>query len=233
MLAVTLGVVDHESRSRSLTTGIATRSPRRVALATPREPSVDGRTANRRGRAPETWGPTAHSWFRPRDSGLRDSYMASDQNGGAHRSALPIAGDRRDLRGTRPGPALAGRHSELRALGQVAFDVRLLVSELVANSVRHAGLAEPTDRVKLELSDSRLRVEVRDPGEVRVPRRGPRSSAVEGGRGLQIVAAIAHRWGIDRDEPIAVWFEIDLERTTAVGARRSRECASSLVQRGA
>jgi anti-sigma regulatory factor (Ser/Thr protein kinase) len=120
--------------------------------------------------------------------------------------------------------------SDLRVLGQVAFDVRLLVTELVTNSVRHAGLGESElITVMLELSDARVRVEVRDPGDGFAFPARPQKITIEGGRGLQIVAAIAHRWGIDRSEPIAVWFEIDLERATAVGARRSLECARGLV----
>jgi anti-sigma regulatory factor (Ser/Thr protein kinase) len=110
--------------------------------------------------------------------------------------------------------------SELRALGQVAFDVRLLVTELVANSVRHAGLTA-SDRitVTLELGTDRLRIEVRDPGAGFAFPARPQKLQIEGGRGLQIVAAIAHRWGIERSSPIAVWFEIDLERAAAAPLR--------------
>jgi anti-sigma regulatory factor (Ser/Thr protein kinase) len=121
--------------------------------------------------------------------------------------------------------------SELRVLGQVAFDVRLLVTELVGNSVRHAGLDE-SDMivVMLELSESRVRVEVRDPGAGFAFPVRPQKLDLTGGRGLQIVAAIADRWGIDRDEPIGVWFEIGLERTDAVGARLTSEYVRGLVR---
>jgi anti-sigma regulatory factor (Ser/Thr protein kinase) len=140
----------------------------------------------------------------------------------------------RELAATAEAPTLARRWldgiSDLRVLGQVAFDVRLLVTELVANSVRHAGLDESDlITVMLELSGSRVRVEVRDPGDGFAFPARPQKLDGEGGRGLQIVAAIAHRWGIERSEPIAVWFEIELQRTTAVGARRSLECARGLV----
>ena len=40
---------------------------------------------------------------------------------------------------------------QLRSLGQVAFDVRLLVTELVSNSVRHAGLGSD-DRIVVRLT---------------------------------------------------------------------------------
>jgi anti-sigma regulatory factor (Ser/Thr protein kinase) len=139
-----------------------------------------------------------------------------------------------EIAATAEAPTLARRWlddiSSLRVLGQVAFDVRLLVTELVGNSVRHAGLDESDlITVMLELSGACVRVEVRDPGEGFAFPVRPQKLDIEGGRGLQIVAAIAHRWGIERSEPIAVWFEIDLERATAVGTRLSRECACGLV----
>ena len=86
-----------------------------------------------------------------------------------------------DIAATCEAPAEARRWLDhiapLRALGQVAFDVRLLVSELVANSVRHAGLG-PTDliAVSLDLSDSVLRVEVQDEAMGSRFRNGPRSA---------------------------------------------------------
>jgi anti-sigma regulatory factor (Ser/Thr protein kinase) len=120
----------------------------------------------------------------------------------------------------------------LRGLGQVAFDVRLLTTELVSNSVRHAGLGETdTITLMLELSDTRIRVEVRDPGRGFAFPVRPQKLTAEGGRGLQIVAAIAHRWGVERSVPIAVWFEIDIERAlgTPEGARVPRASVHRLV----
>jgi anti-sigma regulatory factor (Ser/Thr protein kinase) len=108
----------------------------------------------------------------------------------------------------------------LRSLGQVAFDVRLLVTELVANSVRHAGL-RPGDEValRLELDDVRLRVEVRDPGRGFDPVAVRREPDAEGGRGLLILDAIAHRWGTTTTPGSTVWFEIDLERSAGLPVR--------------
>ena len=122
--------------------------------------------------------------------------------------------------------------TELRSHGQVAFDVRLLVTELVANSVRHAGLdASDHITVMLELSLSRVRVEVRDPGEGFAFPLREQTRDSEGGRGLQIVAAISNRWGIERSSPIAVWFEIDLEppATASISARVPRASVRGLV----
>jgi anti-sigma regulatory factor (Ser/Thr protein kinase) len=121
---------------------------------------------------------------------------------------------------------------QMRPLGQVAFDVRLLVTELVANSVRHAELDESDlITVTLELDDALLRVEVRDPGAGFAFPVRPQKLDAEGGRGLQIVAAIADRWGVERVEPVAVWFEIDLVRRAArpIGVQLPRTCVRGLV----
>jgi anti-sigma regulatory factor (Ser/Thr protein kinase) len=141
--------------------------------------------------------------------------VASYDNGGG----IAVLSRSLDIAASCEAPAEARRWLDclapLRALGQVAFDVRLLVSELVANSVRHAGL-RPTDVivVNLDLSDSLLRVEVQDEGQgFTLPVR-PEKRTAEGGRGLQILAAVASRWGLNSSRPVTVWFEIDLERHT-------------------
>src|SRR5438132_1099980 len=92
-----------------------------------------------------------------------------------------------------------------------AFDVRLLVSELVTNSVKHAQ-AGPDDSINLELAidDSLIRCEVRDEGPGFDP---PAASAEDSdhGWGLFFVEQIADRWGVDRDTS-RVWFEIRRDR---------------------
>lgn len=93
----------------------------------------------------------------------------------------------------------------------LAFDVRLLVSELVTNSVRHAEVG-PEDSVMLRLAidDGQVRVEVSDGGPgfdppVADPKADP---ARDSGWGLFFVTQLADRWGIDPDEG-RVWFEIE------------------------
>jgi anti-sigma regulatory factor (Ser/Thr protein kinase) len=92
-------------------------------------------------------------------------------------------------------------------------DVRLLVSELVTNSLRHAELdAEDRIRLAVAVDDSRVRVEVADPGkgfEVMLPADDP--DTVEGW-GLYLVATLSDRWGVssgDRAGSTRVWFELD------------------------
>ena len=90
-------------------------------------------------------------------------------------------------------------------------DVRLVVSELVTNSVLHAGLS-PDDQIRLSVEASAVSVrgKVCDPGPgFRKPSKlGPRPD-FSGGWGLPIVDRISDRWGVDRNSYACVWFEID------------------------
>ncbi|MEA2168227.1 MAG: hypothetical protein QOF76_1527, partial [Solirubrobacteraceae bacterium] len=88
-------------------------------------------------------------------------------------------------------------------------DVKLLVSELVTNAVRHPNSG---DRIELEVALQRtnVRVVVSDPG------RGFRKPSVKappddqpGGRGLLIVERLASRWGVSPGRTTRVWFELD------------------------
>ena len=113
-----------------------------------------------------------------------------------------------------PEAAAEARH----ALGDIADvlpggrarDVRLLVSELVTNAVRHANL-DAGDQILLviELVDNQLRVEVHDPGGGFVPTSPSPDPARPSGWGLYLVAELADRWGVESDERTLVWFELD------------------------
>ena len=113
-----------------------------------------------------------------------------------------------------PEAAAEARHA-LDALatrlpdGQVR-DLRLLVSEVVTNAVRHANLAAgDAIRLIVDLADHALRVEVHDPGGGFVPRAPAPDPARPSGWGLYLVAELADRWGVDSDEATLVWFELD------------------------
>ncbi|MYT74254.1 MULTISPECIES: SpoIIE family protein phosphatase [unclassified Streptomyces] len=92
-------------------------------------------------------------------------------------------------------------------------DAVVLTSELVTNAVVHAGTS--ADVLCLR-SDDHVRIEVSD----RYPEREIplQSSAInmgspdrEGGRGLQLCAALAGRWGVDYSATHKqVWFQLDL-----------------------
>jgi anti-sigma regulatory factor (Ser/Thr protein kinase) len=89
-------------------------------------------------------------------------------------------------------------------------DVKLLVSELVTNAVRHAP-HEPGDTVRLSvrMEGELVHVEVcdRGPGFER-PALGKRL-ADESGWGLYLLQRLSARWGTESNDHWCVWFEID------------------------
>ena len=93
----------------------------------------------------------------------------------------------------------------------------LLVSELVSNCVRHAGLrADEQIRLRARARADCARVEVCDTGRSgRFPaKREPSigNGLEAGGLGLMLVDEMADRWGVHRrDQETCVWFEIACE----------------------
>jgi anti-sigma regulatory factor (Ser/Thr protein kinase) len=119
----------------------------------------------------------------------------------------------------RPTPgAVPDARSALESLGekvssQTLEDLRLLVSELVTNSVRHAGLRESqTIELKVKLLDETVRVEVNDQGTGFEPTPRTAQSEVESGWGLYLVSRLSDRWGVSSDGVTRVWFELDRNR---------------------
>jgi anti-sigma regulatory factor (Ser/Thr protein kinase) len=95
-------------------------------------------------------------------------------------------------------------------------DVRLLVSELVTNAVRHANLASGDIIVLvIDVGDTMLRVEVHDPGGGFVPSAPSPDPARPSGWGLYLVSELADRWGVDSDGSTLVWFELDRQAAAA------------------
>jgi anti-sigma regulatory factor (Ser/Thr protein kinase) len=97
-----------------------------------------------------------------------------------------------------------------RADPAILDDVRLLLSEIVTNAVRHSG-APAGAKIAITVSVARecIRAEVTDGGRgfEPAPRHLPRFEA--GGWGLHVVDRLADRWGVDRGRSMRVWFEID------------------------
>ncbi|MEA2254558.1 MAG: serine/threonine-protein kinase RsbW [Solirubrobacteraceae bacterium] len=83
--------------------------------------------------------------------------------------------------------------------------VKLIVSELVTNSVEHGRLG-PEDHIEIRahLHDGgSLRVEVLDDGP------GP-PALTRSGLGWRVIERVADRWGVERKGAHAcVWFELD------------------------
>jgi len=117
------------------------------------------------------------------------------------------------LRGGPRAPSAA--RAALDALHQQGLEpdhaqsARLLISEVVTNSVRHAGAtADDWIGLDIELSPELIRVQVTDhgPGFQPSPTLAPLDQP--DGRGLFLVSELADRWGTDEDGR-RVWFEID------------------------
>jgi anti-sigma regulatory factor (Ser/Thr protein kinase) len=112
------------------------------------------------------------------------------------------------------GPRAAGRaRTELSRLradldAPLLETVRLLVTELVTNSVRHAGAAA-VDLAVLVARD-RVRVEIANPGTTFEPEQRDSGQVTEGGWGLFLVERLSDDWGVTSDDGgyQRVWFDI-------------------------
>jgi anti-sigma regulatory factor (Ser/Thr protein kinase) len=94
-------------------------------------------------------------------------------------------------------------------------DLTLVVSELVANSVRHGGM-EPDDEpiiLRVTPEKGRLRAEVVDHGfGFEAPERPiPRPDAASRW-GFYLVDALTDDWGVKRDDRTTVWFEMSWDK---------------------
>lgn len=100
--------------------------------------------------------------------------------------------------------------------------LRLLVTELVNNSLKHSGRPEGDPiLLTLELGNRRLRAEVVDRGSGPDVIRPSPSAEGESGWGLFLVDRLADAWGYSRDGPTRVWFELSIRPTGEVRPRPS------------
>lgn len=108
-------------------------------------------------------------------------------------------------------------------------DCVLLTSEIATNAVRHSASAGGTFTLSVSYSAEWVRVAVQDAGSPEPPFGWRPASPLEtGGRGLQLLEALAHRWGFIRESgKNNVWFEMHIElavraRVPANGGRAAR-----------
>jgi anti-sigma regulatory factor (Ser/Thr protein kinase) len=159
----------------------------------------------------------------------------------AENSELRAANDR--LRGRRPAPSPADGRFEDGEPAEVAialsFDApgaarsvvadylagrvatsevenaKLLVSEMVTNSVRHSGAPHGEDViVRVHLSRGACRLEVQDPGNEGAIAPQPPDLAAGQGMGLNLVGLLSERWGVVRTSggPTRVWAQLPSAR---------------------
>lgn len=92
--------------------------------------------------------------------------------------------------------------------GKVCADTELVVTELVANAVRHAGTAIVVRLVELTETPGGVRAEVSD-SSTRPVRPRHAGGLEESGRGLLLVDLLSRRWGETATESgKTVWAEI-------------------------
>jgi anti-sigma regulatory factor (Ser/Thr protein kinase) len=89
-------------------------------------------------------------------------------------------------------------------------EIQVMVSELVTNSVIHAGLrGDQSIGLSVSWPGSRLRVEVSDAGPGFVTPPAPAPADALGGRGLFLVEQMSDGWGAATTDRTRVWFEIE------------------------
>ena len=124
-----------------------------------------------------------------------------------------------ELPRTTQAPALARRalaRLEGRVEASVLPDVRLLVSELITNSVKYGG--DGPVRLEVSASEDRLRAEIIDQGVGFTPVERDDDLDRVGGWGLHLVERLTSEWGT-YEGSTHVWFEIDLRERAGSTAR--------------
>ena len=119
-----------------------------------------------------------------------------------------------------PGEAREAIRTELapHLSDEEAFELELLVTELVTNAVLHGGMAGGgTVGLRLDVRPDALRLEVRDTGPGFEPG-SPQPRDFEqggGGFGLVLLDRFARTWGVDGDGGARVWADIPRRKTAA------------------
>ncbi len=122
-------------------------------------------------------------------------------------------------RSTRTLPAVPGAVSEARRWtasvvgglldGDQPANLRLIISELVTNALRHGSEGRRIDLAVTPKAEF-LCVQVTDDGPGLAPRPRALDSDDDGGYGLYFVEQLTRRWGVTRENRrTRVWFELD------------------------
>jgi anti-sigma regulatory factor (Ser/Thr protein kinase) len=93
------------------------------------------------------------------------------------------------------------------------FALRLLVTEVVSNAVKHGEHGDPDQWIGLVVraDGGMLRIQVSDSGPGFRPHVVRPSDDDTSGRGLLLLDALSERWGVRRhDQRTGVWFELRL-----------------------
>jgi anti-sigma regulatory factor (Ser/Thr protein kinase) len=89
-------------------------------------------------------------------------------------------------------------------------DLRLVISEVITNAVRHGGEGEMV--VAVTPKAGYLCVQVTDTGDGFAPRPRAFGPDEDGGFGLFLIERLTRRWGLTRENSnTRVWFEFDFD----------------------
>jgi hypothetical protein len=110
--------------------------------------------------------------------------------------------------------------------GELGYKALLLVSEVVTVWVARAQDREqPAIPVRVDVSDSRVRVEITDDGDAAATAgdgAGSRPLRVDP-YARRILERLADRWGVEGEDRAAIWFELDRgPAVTAFGSAPGR-----------
>jgi anti-sigma regulatory factor (Ser/Thr protein kinase) len=96
-------------------------------------------------------------------------------------------------------------------------DLRLVISEVITNAVRHGGEGDMV--IAVTPKRGYLCVQVTDTGDGFAPRPRAYEPDEDGGFGLFLVERLTRRWGLTReDRKTRVWFEFDFADADAAAA---------------
>jgi anti-sigma regulatory factor (Ser/Thr protein kinase) len=132
---------------------------------------------------------------------------------GTHLGAGPIGPLEVTLTAGTGAPAAARAHVMAWLAGHAGpatiVDARLAISELVTNSIQHAGA--PVDapiHLRASVAADVLSLEIQDRGTGGAITRRTPDLQHGGGFGLNVVDVVSRRWGVDRGAGTRVWAEL-------------------------
>lgn len=109
--------------------------------------------------------------------------------------------------------AVAGDRVSRDALAEL----RLVVSELVTNAVRHGAARDGAVELLVTVGGGVARIEVTDGGAGFDPPQAEPQPHEPGGWGLVVVDRLASRWGVEGGRVTRVWAELPLDPSTMSG----------------
>jgi serine/threonine-protein kinase RsbW len=111
-------------------------------------------------------------------------------------------------------------------------DMQLLVTEIVANCVRHGKVGEDGEIDLLVTLDGAVaHVEVRDTGIQVDPRVKTPDLSGGGGFGMVLVERMSSAWGVDHEPSVVMWFDLVLDGAAGGAGREAARGRRAVARR--